>query len=190
MPREYSADTLDALAQDAVLIDHLVEFELDEPTGTIRLTDAFQNVEWGGNTYTAAGHFLTMGDVEETSTLTINTLQVNYSGVDQSMIALVLQEHYLDRTLRIRRAYFDPDTWQIRSVETLFEGRVNRPDVAEDPDNGTSTVAIDVSNMWVDFERSPGRTTNHEQQQLWFPGDRGFEYAARVFQDLPWGGKA
>lgn len=187
MPRGYAAESIAALEADAVLQAHLIDLELDEPTGTIRVSTAYRELVVDGETYLPAGHILDFGDVEETAGLTVNPLTVTYSGVDQSMIAMVLQERYIDRTLRIRRAFFDPTTFQILSIETLFEGRVNKPSVAEDPSTGTSAVSLEVANAWVDFERSPGRTTNHEQQQLHFPGDLGFEFAGNVYQDLPWG---
>jgi hypothetical protein len=48
---------------------YLVEAWFDD--GTIRMSDAWVNVVWGGNTYTANGYFLGFSGLSETSDMTI-----------------------------------------------------------------------------------------------------------------------
>lgn len=187
MARGLSIAAKVALGADPLRIVHLLELELDEPTGTIRLTDSPTEIQWEGATYYRGGNLLGFSDIEESAALMVNQLTVSLAGVDQTLIALVLQENYLDRTLRIRRGFLNETTRALETVEPFFEGRVNQPAVAEDPPAGTSTVSLTAADGWIDFERAPGRQTNHEQQQALFPGDRGFECAAQTYQDLPWG---
>jgi len=117
----------------------------------------------------------------------VTSVNVALSGVDSSMTAIVLSERYLGRPLRILRGWLGEDGKLLAAPVAIFEGRMDRPTIQENPEDGSSTVAISASNIWVDFEHRPGRTTNHEQQQIFYPGDMGFQYAADIFKDLPWG---
>jgi len=166
---------------------HLLQVALDAPTGTIYATDAYKDIEWGGNIYTALGHLLSFSDIEETAELQVASLTVTLSGVDQAYISLFLSEHYIDRALRIYTGFLDSSDTLIADPVLIFDGRMDQPVIQEDPDAGTSVVAVRATNAWVDFERRPGRHTNHQEQQIWFPGDRGFEFASEIVKDIVWG---
>ena len=71
----------------------------------------------------------------------------------------------------------------------IFEGRMDSPVISENPDSGNSTISISATNSWVDFERKTGRHTNHEEQQIHFAGDKGFEFASEIITDIVWGKK-
>jgi len=43
------------------------------------------------------------------------------------------------------------------------------------------------SRMWSDFERTAGRRTNDNDQQVYYPGDRGFQFADDALKDIKWG---
>lgn len=183
----WGTNTIAAHSGEQVRLVHLLELELDDPTGTLRLTDAPIDLVHDGETYTRAGHLLGVGDIEETAALLVNNITVTLAGVDQALTALVLAEDYIDRVLRVHRGLLHSNRQELAEAFVIFEGRVNRPALSEDPEDGSSTVALEASSAWVDFERTPGRTTNHDQQQQYFPGDLGFEFASEIFRDLPWG---
>lgn len=187
MTRGLQTATTFALGADAIRMAHLVEVHFDAPTGIVRVTDYFRDIEYSGETYLRGGNLLQVGEVEEHAALMVPETSVAFSGVDQAMTSLLLNEQYLDRPLKIWRAFLSLETGAITSVEPYFEGRMNLPVIAEDPEEGTSTISVSVTSIWVDFERSPGRQTNHEMQQIWFPGDKGFEFASKIFDALPWG---
>ena len=44
-----------------------------------------------------------------------------------------------------------------------------------------------VGSQWVDFQRTPGRHTNDPEEQIWFPGDRGFKFVTNINQQIKWG---
>ena len=58
---------------------YLVEAWFDD--GTIRMTDAWINVLWSTNTYTANGHFLGFSGLSETSDMSIPNVTVQVSAV-------------------------------------------------------------------------------------------------------------
>lgn len=164
---------------------HLVDVIFD---GTpIYVTDAWANVAWNAKTYTALGHFIGFSDIEESSALQVANLTAQLSGVDQSLISAVLSENYIDRTLRIYKGFLDDNAAVIASPILIFEGRMDAPTIEENPDDGSCTVSIAATNAWVDFERKSGRHTNHEEQQLFFPGDKGFEFVSEITSEITWG---
>ena len=164
---------------------HLVEVIFD--TTPIYITDAWREVIWDGQPYSALGHFINFSDIEETSELQVANITVQLSGVDQSAVSAVLSENYIDRPLRIYKAFLDDDLAIIADPILIFEGRMDSPVINENPDDGTCTVQVSASSAWVDFERLSGRHTNHEEQQIFFPGDKGFEFVSSVAADIFWG---
>jgi hypothetical protein len=81
----------------------------------------------------------------------------------------------------------DDDLAIVADPILIFEGRMDSPVIDENPDDGSCTVTVSASNAWVDFERLSGRHTNHEEQQIFFPGDKGFEFVSAVTSEITWG---
>lgn len=175
------------LAKDANRPFHLFELYLD--AATTYATDSYRAVVWNGHTYLANGHYLDYDTIEETAELTVNQTRVTLSGVDQSEIAGVLSYEYIDRRLVIRKAFLADDETVVVDPFPILDGRCDAPSVVENPDDGTCTVVITAGNHWIDFERKPGRHTNHQEQQLHFPGDLFFEYVSEINKEIKWGAK-
>jgi hypothetical protein len=162
-------------------------FEITLGATVYRMTNAYMPLTWNNNVYSQAGHFLGFTDIEESATLGVNKITVALSAVDRTYVSLFLAQNYLDQPLKIYTAFLDGTGAPIDDPVLVFEGRINAPSITENPDDGTATIAITASNSWVDFERRIGRYTNHEAQQLHFPGDDGFEFASEIVKDVVWG---
>lgn len=164
---------------------HLFELYLDG--ATTYATDAWRPIVWNSATYPAVAHFLNFDGVEETSDLSVTQARVSLSGVDQALISGVMQHAYIDRRLVIRKAFLNASSGVIVDPFPMFDGRCDAPVIAEDPGAGSSTVTITASSHWIDFERKPGRHTNDAEQQIWFPGDKGFEFVSQLNRQIKWG---
>lgn len=183
--RGASAAVQAEIAKDANQPFHLAELYLD--TGTIRMTDAFRDVIWGGNTYLSAGRLLDFSGVEETADMKVTQATVQLSGVDQMLISVFLSNAYIDRRLVIRKAFFDGSMQMLVDPFPIFDGRCDQPVINDDPAGGKSTIALTASSAFVDFERTPGRHTNDSEQQLHFPGDLGFQFVDQLNTQIRWG---
>ncbi len=164
---------------------HLLEITLGAMV--YRMTNAYIPLIWGGNEYSQAGHFLNFSDIEESAQVEVSKLTISLSGIDQVYVNELLSEDYLDRPIRIYKAFLDSASDLILDPFLIFEGRIDSPVITENPDDGTAVISVSASNSWVDFERLIGRYTNHEAQSLHFPGDKGFEFASEVVGDVVWG---
>lgn len=185
MDRGASSSVLTEIAAASCRPVHFVEIVFD--TSTARMTDAYRDLSWDSQNWVAMGHFLSFSDIEESGGIEVSSCTLGLSGVDQTFISLFLNNNFIDRKVTIWKGFLDSTMEVISSPVMIFSGRINKPGITEDPGNGSCTLAVDVASNWVDFQRVPGRHTNHTEQQIWFPGDRGFEFAADKATQLKWG---
>jgi len=164
---------------------HLVSIAFD--SGTLYMTDAYKSVTYDGNEYLGVGKFLGFSDIEETADLAVASLNLALSGIDRTYISYYLTEDYIDREVQIHLAFLDSSQALVIDPVLIFEGRMNAPTINENPESGESTLTVNISNAFVDFERRSGRHTNHEEQQIHFAGDKGFEFASQIVSDIKWG---
>ncbi len=164
---------------------HLVSVHFDDET--IYMTDGYKDISFGGKTYQAVGHFLGFSDIEEAVEVIVSSVTLSLSGIDQVWISKVLTKDYIDRQVKIWTAFLDDSQALIVDPVLIFEGRMDRPVISENPDGGQSSVSVSATNAWVDFTRTTGRHTNHEEQQIHFSGDKGFEFSSEIVKDIVWG---
>lgn len=162
---------------------HLLEVDFNP---VIYLTDAGINLDWNGHLYLAS-QFLGFSGINETSQVLANTCTVTLSGVDQAVVAILLQESYLNRRLRIRTAVLNEALAVIADPVLVFDGRMNRPAINVDPDSGAVTCSVEGTSIWSDFERRRGRHTNDAEQQSIFAGDKGFAQVSVLPDNIFWG---
>lgn len=172
-------------AQAANAPIHLYELYLDG--GTVRATDAWRSVDWSGNLYTAVGSFLSYDGLEDHLDLKVSSLRATLTGVDTVLVGEFLNHPCLDRRLVIRTGFMDAAGGVLVDPVVIFDGRCESFEINEDPGAGTCAISLSAASQWVDFERAPGRHTNHEEQQIWFPGDLGFEFIPQLNKELKWG---
>jgi hypothetical protein len=185
MDRSASASVLTELAADSNHPIHLLEIVFDSTT--IRLSDAPRPIEWSGNEYQGMGHFLGFSDIEETAELQVTSVTGSLSGVDQTYVALFLTETYLDRTVNLYKAFLNTSESVITDPILIFSGRISGVAIDESPDSGTASISVSAASQWVDFQRRPGRHTAHSEQQIYFSGDKGFEFSSEISKELKWG---
>ena len=165
---------------------HLFEFDFNP---YIYMTDAAIDISWNGNVYLSS-RALGFSGISETSELLVNSCSISLSGVDQAVIAILLQETYLNRKCKVRTAMLDAALQVIADPVLIFDGRMNRPVISVDPDSGTVVCAVEGVSHWTDFERRPGRHTNDTEQQNIFPGDKGFANVGVIPDTIVWGAGA
>lgn len=167
---------------------HIFALYLD--ADVVRLTDDVTDVVIGESIYYATGHALDFQHDGDGDGLQINTLTVTVSGVEQSVLSASLRSSFINRRIVLWRVFFDEMGNPLQPL-LLFDGRCDGPAIDDDLTASTSVIQVRASNQFVDFERVRGRLTNHERQQQFFPGDRGFEFVSQLAtgKELQWGGK-
>ena len=141
----------------------------------------------GVQTFTALGPFLQFGNVDESADFQINSVTVTLGGIRDTDLALFLDNQYLDQPIKIFRVWYDGNGAMIDNPVMIFDGRIDKPVISDDPANGI-TIGCAASSQWVDYERRAGRHTNPSEQKFFFPTDTGFKFANIAIKDLKWGG--
>jgi len=183
MDRDLSASLITEVAADHNRPIHLFEGEFD--AGPLRLTDAGFDVDYAGDTYVSS-QLLGHTAIQETRSLLINRVTITASGVDQTIIAILLADDFLNRPARIYKGFLNP-TNTIIDVSLVVEGRMDAPKIVTDPETGTCVVSIDIAPQYSDFGRNPGRHTNTADQQIFFAGDLGFDFVTEIPKKIFWG---
>ena len=182
MTRGIHADVITELAKDSFNMAHLVSIDF---ATTLYLTDFAYDIVYASNTYNSSSHLLSMADVNETADAQIGTFTINLSGVDQAFISILLSESNIDREVIISRAILNSSGAIIGTPIPLYNGRVDGFSIKDD--NTTSQINLSTASHWSDFEKESGRRTNYNSQQIFFPGDKGFEFASSAVKDIKWG---
>ena len=164
---------------------HLLSVAFD--SGTVFLSDGNFEVTFDSNTYNPTGSFLAFSDIVESNQLTIESVTVSLSGVDQTHTNILLSEDYIDREVKIFKAFLNDSNALVADPVQVFAGRISDAVVAEDNDTNTASISITCSSQFIDFDKTNGRYTNLESQQTFFSDDTGFRYSSVILKDITWG---
>ena len=147
--------------------------------------DITSSVSGTSRTYTSNGHLRSITGVNETNKPTKNSLGLSLSAVDQTYVAIVLNENIINNDVHVYRGYLDSNLSLISDPFLLFYGTINDYKIS---DNTTrASLIITVTSHWGNFSKTSGRTTTDNSQKRFFTGDKGMEFSALTVRDIKWG---
>ena len=182
MTRAIDAATITALQSDAFNMAHLIQLDF---SAVVRLTDWGRNIPALSSTFLSSPHLVGIGDSSESTDIRINSIDLVLSGVEQTFIALFLNNNYMDVRARIWKAVLDSSDAIVGAPFLVFDGRISSYSISDN--TGTSEISIEMSSHWKDFELSKGRRTNRNSQQYYFPTDKGLVFSGVIVRNLMWG---
>tara|TARA_E500000331_G_C17170580_1_gene675874 strand:+ start:593 stop:1174 length:582 start_codon:yes stop_codon:yes gene_type:complete len=191
MARQLASSLQTKLAGSKLFAADLVELHLSTPlyftTTNIDIDfDSATAPDAGANTYLAQGQFLFFGNVVESSDLRVGQIDMTFTAVDTTTIALLINNSYMNKRVVVYRAILQEDySFTADDVFTVFDGFIMGYSIQET--NDTATVTMTVASQFADFERANGRKTNPASQQIHFPNDDGMNFSAQIVKDLKWG---
>jgi hypothetical protein len=191
MTRSIASATQTKLAGSSVFVADLIELQLSTTqyltTTNINISfDSATAPDAGANTYLAQGQFLSYGNIVETTDLRIAEIDMEFTAVDTTTIALLTNNDYINKRVVIYRAILGNDySFGTDDVYLVFDGKVTGYSIRES--NDTATVTISCASQFADFERTNGRKTNPASQQVHFANDQGMEFAPELVKDIRWG---
>tara|TARA_B110000459_G_scaffold65325_1_gene73269 strand:- start:2535 stop:3083 length:549 start_codon:yes stop_codon:yes gene_type:complete len=181
MPRSLSTALQTQVSSTATKTAFLVELGLST---TIRLTDWYSNVTYDSNEYEAGGSFLTVDTTTETGQLQVNEINLGFSNITDQVRTLVQDGSFTDKTVEIYLAYFDEAETLVGAIN-YFTGQIRNVVVSEAIES--SVLSMTVASHWANWNLTKGRHYSDESQQSFSAGDRGFEFATQVKNDVRWG---
>ena len=148
--------------------------------------DIVDDIEGSSQTYNADGTLLGIGNVAESNTPIKHSVNLTFSGVDQSLISTCLSNDVLGIEVKIYRGVVSGTTC-IADPFLIFHGHLSNFHVN---DGGSSAVlGMTITSHFGNYEKISGRTTSDISQQRFFSGDKGFEFSALTIRDIRWGRK-
>jgi hypothetical protein len=187
MSRDIDAAITTALAGQHVPALMLVE--LDFPSGTLRLNNSGQNIDWNGSTWYAGGALIGISEVAESTdgeahgvTLQLNAVEltpITGSPNNANIVQLARAQNYQGRAARVWLAPLDADYVPVVDPVLAFEGRMNKMDfqVGED-----AAFSLACESRFADWNRPRVRRYNDADQRSRFPSDRGLEYMEQMVE--------
>ena len=191
MARGIASSLQTKLAARSVFAANLIELHLSTP---LYFTSTNIDIDFdsdtapttGSNTYLAQGQFLFFSNITESSDLRVGQIDMTFTAVDTTTVALLINNEFMNKRVVIYRAVLDNEyNFTSDDVFTVFDGNIMGYSINET--NETATVTITVASQFADFERTNGRKTNPASQQIHFANDKGMDFSAQIVKDLKWG---
>lgn len=164
----------------------LVEVVVD-PSNPNYLTDFARDVSHDSKTFVSAQGMLSVSSIAENNSNGIETASLSLSAVPEEFVNLFLDFSYIDRPVKIHKAFLDADGAVLGNSMLIFDGRIDKPVIKHDFDGQTATIGITASSHWANFERKSGRFSNDAHQQTYFSGDDCFKFAIDYEKEIVWG---
>jgi hypothetical protein len=186
MARPLGPNFAAAIEQDVVEPVYFVR--LDFPSDVVRLWTGIGTKTMNSEVYQGVGGLVNIGAVVEPSTPTIASTSITLNGLSTTYLALVLGEHFQLRPAAIYIGALDENgDLEDDPCYLYFSGVMNTGKIKVNPETGTIGISLDGD--LADIKRTRERRYNDEDQQIDFPGDKGFEYATAISPDrqILWG---
>ena len=170
----------------------LLAVELEFSTGTLRFWNGYGDLTMtaGGssNTFTGLGDLMGISAIAESDQVEAIGASLSLTGIKSSFISTALTGNYTNRNASIFLGLFDSSKSVIADVYTLFKGKMDIMKIDEGPES--ATITLNLENRLIALDRPKERRYTHEDQQLSFSGDLGFEFVPDLQdKEIIWGKK-
>lgn len=145
-------------------------------SGMLRVWSGIGTISWNGQSWTGVGNLGGISPISEGTEPHADGVELSLSGIPSELITKALGECRPNAPVKIWFGFLDESDAVIADPYQSFGGRMDVPSIDEGGE--TSTIRLRVENRLVDFNRARERRFTHEDQQIDFPGDLGFEYVA------------
>jgi hypothetical protein len=162
--------------------------ELEFSSVTYNLSDLDRNIVWNSKTWLGNGLLRPVRGITETSDLTATGCQITLSGVDQTLIGVVLSQSAQSKKGRLWLGCLNSSGAVIADPYLIFEGDLDMPEII---DSGKqSQIVITYESDLMILERSSELRFTQETQRRFYPTDKGFEYVPDMASTKPFWGRA
>lgn len=165
-------------------IEHGVLLQLTIPnsantgTETYYISNCYNNITYAGNTYTALGGFLQVGEIQNNIQNAVDELSVTLSAIPEGYLEFVVDRQIKGGEIKVYRVFFDTATQTVRNIDGVdqiflrFKGIINNYAVQEDIDQNSAlpttshNITITCSSILSILDnRVSGRRTNRNDYQ-------------------------
>lgn len=155
-------------------------------SGDLRLWTGLGDLYAGGETWVGGGSLLSISQVKENSEIVAEKVDFGLNGVDSSVIAIALGEHYQGRSIELLLCFFDDNGNVIQSPVSIYKGLL---DIMEIESSGrTADVVVRAESRLRQLRHAPTIYYTDQDQKAKFPDDEGLAFVAKMQERrLIWG---
>lgn len=176
MPRTLSADFLAAIESSGVRPAIFVEANFT--SGPLYAWTGLGSIDWNGHTWLGVGSLGSISTIEEGADVNAKGITIGLSGIDPTILTGVVSEFRTGLPVTVYFGLFDADMTLIADPVISFQGRMDQPTL--NVDGQSASISINCENRLLDMNVSVERRYTNEDQQLDYPGDRGFEFVNSI----------
>lgn len=183
MARDLSAAVITALGQTVIRPAYLVD--LDTTAGHVRAWSGIGSLFWGGspaNEFLGVGELGSISVIPETRDIRAEGIVIRLSGIPADMVSMALNEAQPGRDLLVYIAMFDADGAMFVDPYLSWSGMSDSVTMVEGAQ--TSTIEIAGENELARLQHGNETRYTHDDQQIRFPGDLGFEFQEQLNDGL------
>lgn len=162
--------------------------EIDYTPTPLRVWTGLGNVSWDSKTWTGIGTLGNISVITEKVGIRAGKVTLTISGVPSANKEIALDDASQNRSVKIWVATFTvaAGVWSIVDAPNLIErGETDVHEIIEQgSEKDTCSIEVTVETPLSRLSLLSVLRYTHEDQQLDFPGDRGFEYAAAVAEQV------
>lgn len=150
--------------------------ECDFASGFVRVWSGIGELTWDGRVWQGVGSLGGISPLTESTDFSANGAKLQLSGIPSDYLSIALAEHYQGRNANIYLGLLDTAGQVIADPIKLFAAKMDTMEIMEGVE--TSVITLNIESRAISLKRTKERRYTHEDQQIDFPGDRGFEYVA------------
>jgi hypothetical protein len=129
---------------------------------------------WNGHSYRGIGSLGKLGGVSETSAVSAEGTSASLSGIDPALLGECMSDIQLGAPATIWFALFDQNLNVLGAPYPLFVGTIDQPSLQLSLDE--LAISLKLENKLVNLQRASNRRYTSADQQLYYPGDRAFNW--------------
>ena len=193
MSRDLNSDLIAQITSEAFRPFFAINATLESTT--LRLWTGIGDLSISGVTYTGVGTFLSVGELEESASISAKGLELTLSGIPSDLLSLALNTPYQGRELTmlfgvtdLQRVFLLKEGGGFLLLENdgriivgdddapaqMFRGYIDTMNIQEGAE--TSSIAVSVESRLIDLERVRVRRYTDQLQKALFAGDKGLEF--------------
>lgn len=181
--KNYSQAIKDAITDEQPFVG-LIQMNLNG--GTIYLTTAAHDLEYLGQTWISSGLVLSVASLSEKTELSVQSIDIEFTTVDQSIIAMFTNNNQQNKTILLKLAILD-DVHQV--IGELYSKTYIVDSFSDQNDEEEATINVEVSNFLSDFEAVRGVRTTQSSFARFYPNTTSFINSKDIKKELKWGGE-
>ena len=181
--RDITASVQTEIAKDEVSPCLFAEFSF--AGGDLRLWSGIGDKTWNSQTWQGVGYLGKVSVIEEAIEQAARGMDFQLDGIHSELIATVFSETYQGRAANVWLAFLNSSEAVIADPIGPFGYLMDTMQIDEGPE--TSSVLLRTENRLRLLEKSSNRRSTHEDQQIDYAGDLGYEFVpALQDKELIW----